>query len=388
MSGRDFFYNVDPFMIYIYYKRMMTIKRRISFLFLALLLLLLYGCARTPQSEALSKVRDAIQLLIQIGVPTEKALSLLEEGAKELKDPFLEETLALFYIAQQPSPEWEKAKPHLEKSKTKFASILLGEIAMRKGEWREAIKCLKGGDPLSLFLSAYSYLEMGVVDKARENIKKGKISEDRIPAPLIFTALEKARPLPAVNLRYYSLKWVWDNLGKMGKELRDKIDESESLGEIARFLANYSCVEPEFTACLSLLSMGVNEKGREVVYESKEKFSEEARRLENETIGGLYRLIRLLGVIAIAGVLLVITGIIMSMVGLIKGRGHPLWRRGFITAGIGFGLWIILLLLFHPLPAGGMVQGYIGRRYHKKQVELIRLHWQKLDKELMSLQGR
>jgi len=353
----------------------------VSFLFLG-------GCGRTPESEALKKVREAIQLLIQTGLPTEKALSLLEEGARELKDPFLEETLGLFYIAQQPSPQWEKAKPHLEKSKTKFAPIVLAEIAMRKEQWAEAVKNLNGKDPLSLFLSAYAYLKMGEVGKARENLDKARISEEKIPLPLIFNALGTKQPLPAVNLRYYSLKWIWDNLGEMGEELSEKTGERKALKEISNPLANYSLVEPEYTACLSLLRWGVNEKGRQVVDKGKDEFSEQAKKLGGKTIGGLYRIMRLLEVIVILGVLLVITGIVMSMVGLIKGRENPLWKRGFIIAGIGFGMWIVLMLLFYPLPAGGLVQGYIGRKYNNERVELIRQHWQKLDKSLESLQVR
>ncbi len=369
-------------------KTKMKNKRSLSLLFLVPFLLFLHGCARTPESKALRQVRDAIQLFIQTGVPTERTISLLEEGTKELRDPFLEETLALFYIGQQPTPQWEKAKPHLEASKTKFASIVLGEIAMRKKQWGDGVKYLKGEDPLSLFLSAYAYSKMGQVDKAKGDLKKAKINKEPIPLPLIFSALRNAQPLPAVNLRYYSLKWVWDNLGKMGEEIVAKIGEKETLREIARFLIDYSCVEPEYTACLSLLSWAVNEKEREVVYKGKDEFSRWAEQLESETIGGLYRLIRLLGVIVIGGILLVLTGIIMSMIGLIKGRGHPLWRRGVILAGSGFGLWIILMLLFHPLPAGGLVQGYIARKFYRKQMELLKQHWQKLDKELISIQGR
>lgn len=366
----------------------MKSKRAFSLSIILVIFVFLHGCARTPQGEAVSKVREAIQILIQNGMPTDKAISLMEEGARELKDPFLEETLALFYTAQQPSPQWEKAKPHLEKSKTKFASIVLGEIAMRKEEWGEAVKCLKGKDPLSLLLSAYSHIKMNEAEKAKEDIKKASLTEEKIPLPLIYTAIGKAQPLPAVNLRYYSLKWMWDNLGKIGEEIVAKIGEREALREIARFLIDYSFVEPEYSACLSFLSWSFDDRGRSLVLRSKEEFSKQAENLRGETVGGLYRLIRLLGVIVIAGVLLVITGIIMSMVGLVKGRGHPLWRRGFITAGIGFGLWIVLMLLFHPLPAGGLVQGYIGRRFHKKEVELIKKNWQKLEEELANLQGR
>lgn len=352
-----------------------------------ILLFFLQGCAKTPQTEALGKVREAIQLLIQIGVPTEKAILLLEEGKKEIKDPFLEETLGLFYLAQQPSPNWEKAEPLLKESKTKFASIVLGEISMRIGEWKEALKYLKGGDPLSCLLSAYCYVKIGEMVKAREILQRCSMSKEKIPNPMIFTALAKAQPLPAVNLRYYSLKWLWDNLEKVGKEIEEKTGEREPIKELARSLIDYANIEPEYTACLSLLSFGVDEEWRKVVTKKKEEFIQQAKRLESETVGSLYRIIRLLSVIVIAGVLLVITGIVMSMVGLIKGRGHPLWRKGFITAGLGFGIWIVLMLLFHPLPAGGLVQGYIGRRFYNKQVELIKKHWQKLDIELESHQG-
>lgn len=378
---------IDALQIFFYYHKDM--KRKNYFLPFIAILIILTGCSTTPESQALKKVRDGIQLLIQNGFPTEKATYLLEEASKQIKDPFLEETVALFYIAQQSPPQWDKAIPHLEKSRTGFASIVRAEAEMEKKNWNEAMKYLeKRKDPLSLLLSAYCLLKIGKTAEAKQKLAEVSISKEKIPQPLIFNAMVKSQPLPCVNLRYYSLKWVWDNLEEIGREIGERLGEKDALRLVYRQLADYANVEPEFTASLSLLSYAVNEKERRVLEKAKEDFSREAGRLEGETIGGLYRLIRLLGVIAIGGVILVFAGIIMSMAGLVKGREHPLWKRGFAVAGSGFALWIILLLLFHPLPAGGMVQGYIGRKFYRKQVELIKTHKTKLDNELRSIQGR
>jgi hypothetical protein len=168
----------------------------------------------------------------------------------------------------------------------------------------------------------------------------------------------------------------------MGKEISEKIGDKESVIKIGEKLADYSLVRPEYVSSLSLLKIGLNDKNREKLEREKGIYLKEAERLEAETMGSLYRLTRLLIFITFLGLILVGIGMIMIMVGLVKGRGHPLWRRGLISAGIGFGLWIFLMLLFHPMPFGGIVQGYVGRKFYREQHRLIKDNFAKLSKEL------
>ncbi|MBC7329992.1 hypothetical protein H5T88_06490 [bacterium] len=348
---------------------------------ISVVLFLFNGCSRTPEGEALGKIREAIGLFIQFGTPTDRAISLLEEGAERIKEPFVEETLALFYLAQHPT-QWEKAIPHLEKSKTKFSQILLGEAMMRVGKWSEASEHLKNKDPLSLFLSAYCNFKQGRLGEARDKLEEASGSEEKIPQPLVFSALGQSQPLACAGLRNSSLRWIWDNLEKMGKEMSEKIGDKESIKRIGEKLADYSLVRPEYVASLSLLKIGLNDEGSEKLEKEKEIYLKEAERLEAETMGSLYRLTRLLIFITFLGLLLVGVGMIMLMVGLVKGRGHPLWRKGLISAGIGFGLWIFLMLLFYPMPFGGIVQGYVARKFYRQQHRLIKDNFAKLSKEL------
>ena len=115
----------------------------------------------------MGKVREAIGLFIQFGTPTDEAISLLEEGAEKIKEPFVEETLALFYLAEHPASRWEKAIPHLKKSKTKFSQLLLAEAMIKEGKWGDASEYLENKDPLSLFLSAYCNIKQGNGDGAK-----------------------------------------------------------------------------------------------------------------------------------------------------------------------------------------------------------------------------
>jgi tetratricopeptide (TPR) repeat protein len=358
--------------------------KKVSTLFALLFVALLVfnGCSKTPEGEALGKIREAIGLFIQFGTTTDKAISLLEEGAKEIKEPFVEETLALFYLAKHPSPEWEKAIPHLEKSKTKFSQILVAEAMMKKKKWSEASEYLKNKDPLSLFLSAYCHLKLGQLEEAKSELSKASKSEEKIPQPLIFSALGQSQPLACAGLRNSALRWIWDNLEKMGKEMWEKAGYRESLLKIGGKLADYSLVRPEYVASLSLLKIGLNDEEKEKLEKGKEIYLKEAERLEGETMGSLYRLTRLLIFITFLGLVLVGIGMIMIMAGLVKGRGHPLWRRGLISAGIGFGLWVILMLLFYPMPFGGIVQGYVARKFYREQHRLIEDNFAKLSKEL------
>jgi len=357
--------------------------KKLLFLFalISVILFLFNGCSKAPEGEALGKIREAIGLFIQFGTPTDRAISLLEEGAQRIKEPFVEETLALFYLAQHP-PQWEKAIPHLEKSKTKFSQILLAEARMREGKWSEASEYLKNKDPLSLFLSAYCHLKQGKSEEAGNKLKEASESGEKIPQPLVFSALGQSQPLACAGLRNSALRWIWDNLEKMGKEISERTGDKESILKIGEKLADYSLVRPEYVASLSLLKMGLNDKDREKLEREKEIYLKEAERLEAETMGSLYRLTRLLIFVTFLGLILVGIGMIMLMVGLVKGRGHPLWRRGLISAGIGFGLWVFLMLLFYPMPFGGIVQGYVGRKFYREQHRLIKDNFAKLSKEL------
>jgi hypothetical protein len=352
------------------------------FALISIILFIFNGCSKTPEGEALGKIREAIGLFIQFGTPTDKAISLLEEGAEKIKEPFVEETLALFYLAEHPSPQWEKAIPHLEKSKTNFSQILLAEAMMKEGKWSKASEYLKNKDPLSLFLFACCFLKLGKLEEAKSKLEEANKSEEKIPQPLIFSAIGQSQPLASAGLRNSALRWIWDNLEKMGKEISEKIGDTRAILKIGEKLADYSLVRPEYVSSLSLLKMGLNDKGKEKLENSKEIYLKEAERLEAETMGSLYRLTRLLIFITFLGLILVGIGMIMIMVGLVKGRGHPLWKRGFITAGIGFGLWIFLMLLFYPMPFGGMVQGYVARKFYKEQHRLIKDNFANLSKEL------
>ncbi|MGC8842686.1 MAG: tetratricopeptide repeat protein [bacterium] len=359
--------------------------RRAKFLFgLPILALLFFqGCAKTPESSAVGKAREAIALFIQNGTPTDKAIALLEEAAGKLREPFIEETLALFYLAKHPTPQWKDAIPHLEKSQTKFAKILLGEAMLKEGKWLKAEEYLKDNkDPFSLFLSAYSLLKEGKQKEARRKLEEASSSKEKIPLPLIFSALGQSQPLACAGLRYTSLRWLWDNLEKMGREIKNVIGGDKSIVKIGSDLANYSMVRPEYISSLSFLKLGLDDEEKKEVEKAKKRYLEKARKLEDETTSSLYRLTRLLIFITFAGLILVGVGILMIMVGLVKGRSHPLWKKGFITAGIGFALWIVLMLLFYPMPFGGMVQGYVAKKFYNAQYQLIRNHWDDLGKKI------
>lgn len=352
-------------------------------------LLLLSSCARTPQGIAVGKAREGISIFLQYGTPTEEAVKALEEAERKLKEPFIEETLGIFYLCLEDQPEPEKAIPHLQRSKTPYAHLLLAQEAMKKEKWQEALSYLKDDNPFSLFLSAYIYAKSGDKEKSRTSLLKASQSEGKIPQSLLFLALQSARPLAVANLQYMSTKWLWDHMEEMAKECLLPESDGETrraLLKIGEKIAPYARIAPQYNGILSFFAPLLGgEEGKEME-KRKADFKRKTEEMLKGQMAKVFSLVRLLIVLIIGSILLVLIGLGMVIFGLVRsGRNDPLWRKGLIAVGIGMGIWLISALVFYPPPFGGMVQGYIEKRVFSEQIKLIRSDWESLQREIEKL---